>query len=110
MSSRVVPRLRGFGFDVSYSEGYACQVLLGRDASDTEWRLSVSYPPDAHGFLETALFHGASLVYVDEVGYDDVCRFDEVSEVVEEVRRLQDEFAAGKLVEDADGDDPLLED
>lgn len=106
MANHVVPRLRVAGFDVDYEQGgFCCRVLLGR-RDGQEFRLSVSYPPDARGSLETALVRDGSLFYVDEVGYWDVCRFDEVSEIVEELRRLQAACEAGELSQDQrDGED-----
>jgi hypothetical protein len=63
--------------------------------------VSVSVPPDAMGnrgkkygeenpkTYETALVGtDENLTYVDELGYSDVCRFEGMNEVVEEVLRL----------------------
>jgi hypothetical protein len=40
--------------------------------------------------IEIALFKGEDLVYVDDIGYDDVCIFDDEEDLLEEVKRLQE--------------------
>jgi hypothetical protein len=62
--------------------------------------LSISIPTDASGnrgysasgrpeTIETALIDdNGDLVYVEELGYDDICRFDSDEEVENEILRL----------------------
>lgn len=61
--------------------------------------VSVSIAPDLMGnkgnnpsTLETALFKDENLVYVSELGYSDVCYFDDVEDVVDEIHQLFEEF------------------
>jgi len=69
----------------------------------TYTHVSVSVPPNASGnrgpgdpynepeipiMFETALFYNERIVYRFECGYDDVCRFVSVAELVTELRRL----------------------
>jgi len=61
--------------------------------------LSVSYPPDAMGnrdednveipeTIEMALVLNDKLIYIEELGYSDVCRFFDTEELIEEINRL----------------------
>ena len=63
--------------------------------------VSVSYPPDKDGRIETILLgefpidesgnaniFGAPIIYDDNVGYDNVREFDEIDELVEEIHRI----------------------
>lgn len=62
--------------------------------------ISVSVPPNAYGnrgdeygegvpsTYETALFNNGELVYNDDVGYEDICRFESNEDLVEELVRL----------------------
>lgn len=63
--------------------------------------ISISYPMDLYentsGYpetIETALVDAnGNLCYVDELGYDDICRFDSANDVVNEILRLRNEFS-----------------
>jgi hypothetical protein len=52
--------------------------------------LSVSLPSDAHGMIETALFNSENteLIYNSNIGYDDICRFENIEELRAEIQRL----------------------
>lgn len=54
------------------------------------FQLSISCPPDlSYASFETALFDNENnFMYNDDLGYDDVCRFDTVEEVFAEILRL----------------------
>jgi len=60
-------------------------VLRGRS-----FQLSVSCPPDvSYPCFETALMNAEGrLIYNEELGYDDICRFDTAEKVLEEILRL----------------------
>lgn len=54
--------------------------------------VSVSYPPDAHGMIETALFNNDDdLIYDDALGYEDIQRFEDFDELVKELVRISSE-------------------
>ena len=61
--------------------------------------LSFSYPPDCPWAIVTKLIRDDNIVYEEKLGYDNVCYFDTLEEVVEEFLRLQDALA------NADADD-----
>ena len=54
--------------------------------------LSIVRPPDAPHCLETLFFAALgktkSSIYVNEWGYSDFCRFGDIEEVIDEVRRV----------------------
>ena len=54
------------------------------------FRLSMSSPPDAsYACFETALFDNENnFMNNEELGYEDVCRFDTMEEILEEILRL----------------------
>ena len=64
--------------------------------------LSISLPPDAMGnrgveydegepsTIETALFKCGELVYVDELGYENIQRFFSIEELINEIERLRE--------------------
>ena len=60
-------------------------VLRGRP-----FQLSVSCPPDvSYPCFETALMNAeGQIIYNEELGYDDICRFGTAEEVLEEILRL----------------------
>lgn len=80
----IVPEaIEGWGFRVRFS--------------GTRRGCSIAVPPDMRsGFVETALVDfdsdekdaQSNLVYIPSVGYGDVCRFDDVDELITEVQRL----------------------
>jgi len=78
--------------------------IRGKIISNPRFGLSLSIPPDACGnrgerhpsTLETALLRisengdidTAKLAYIDSLGYSDICRFANIEELVEEMKRL----------------------
>ncbi len=63
--------------------------------------ISISVPPDAYGnrgieyddpeipnTIETALFNNDNIVYIDEIGYEDVLRFKSFVELMREINRI----------------------
>lgn len=70
-------------------------VATGKDGRAEIHQLSIVYPSDINRdgrcrVLETALVgEGGNLMYMRELGYSDVCRFDTVDEVVQEILRLK---------------------
>ena len=51
--------------------------------------VSCSCPPDAHGWYETALFGATgTLIYIEELDYENVQRFETLDELVKELKRL----------------------
>jgi hypothetical protein len=60
--------------------------------SGSDYGLSISCPPDFNGFVETALFQSSTgkLIYDDEKGYDDICRFSNIDELIAEINRVKE--------------------
>ena len=59
--------------------------------------MSCSCPPDAHGWYETALVGATGkLIYIEELDYEDVQRFETVDELVKELKRLYDTASEAK--------------
>jgi len=61
----------------------------------TEQKLSIAVPSDANQYcsgkpdiFEIALMSGDELIYIPELGYDDVCRFTTHEEVFDELVRI----------------------
>ncbi len=68
-----------WAFRAKFPEGYPFAAV------------SCSCPPDAHGWYETALVGATGdLIYIEELYYEDVQRFETVAELVEELKRLYD--------------------
>lgn len=68
-----------WSFRVKFPEGYPFAAV------------SCSCPPDARGWYETALVGAdGDLIYIDELYYEDVQRFETVDELVRELKRLYD--------------------
>lgn len=95
------------------ADRFCFQIPLAKDKTGTAYRLSVSCPSDmmmsGYGYVETALFRKGGLCYVDELGYQDVCRHGDVKELIEEIQRLRKEIPLGdwstmKKVVDEDED------
>jgi hypothetical protein len=66
-------------------------LTLKTDDEGAKWQLSIIFPSDASpGILETALLHNGHIVYIDELGYNDVCRFNvDFAEVLAEALRVK---------------------
>ena len=74
--------------------------------------VSISVPPDAMGnrgaeydegepsTFETALIKDGELVYVDELGYEDVQRFSSTEELIAELERLHNSISEEEEVEE----------
>ena len=63
----------------------ACEVSIGKD-----YILNISFPIDAGGRFETILKQNDSIIYINELGYDDVQRFQTHEDVLEEIHYLKD--------------------
>ena len=51
--------------------------------------VSCSCPPDAHGWYETALVGATgTLIYIEELDYENIQRFKTLDELVKELKRL----------------------
>lgn len=92
--NEVKTKLINDGFElVKYDDSYVFRVFWS--GSDTG--VSVSVPPDTnrntekYGYtLETVLWsREEKIVYNDSMGYDDVCRFSTIAEMVDELNRLR---------------------
>ena len=77
------------------------KIITSGTKLKTITHISISVPGDACGnrgpshnepeipeTIETALFHGENIVYIDEIDYSDVCRFSSVEELIVEIRRI----------------------
>lgn len=73
---------------VPVSQHSFCFRVRGFDSSLGFDAVSVSYVPDGQS-LETALVLNGSLVYIENFGYVDVCRWTSPQEVHDELIRLQ---------------------
>ena len=79
-------------------QGYHCFRISGFRNRLGFNTVSVSYPMDANNWeiqrngvattIETALFSENSLVYIDDLAYEDVCRWSSYGELREEINRL----------------------
>ena len=69
------------------ARSYAFRVFY----TNHNFGISISCPPDvSYDCYEIALCNTqGSLFYNEELGYDDVCRFDTVREVFEEILRIE---------------------
>ena len=70
------PRGGGWCFTVKFNEGRG---------------LSIATPPMGCATMETALWGGPAndtIIYDDDIGYDDVCLFDNANEIIEEINRV----------------------
>lgn len=58
--------------------------------------ISITYPSDVEencgphpaSIIETILFSDSQIIYCNEMGYSDICRFNHVDEVVDEIIRI----------------------
>jgi len=65
--------------------------------TNTKWGLSISCPPDVYEHAETALLvfsnhnkEDYKLEYVDDWGYQDVCRFSSNEDLIAEIKRIRE--------------------
>ena len=78
-----------------YKESHCFRVKFSNRIGNV-YGISISYPSDIYenknGYptiIETALIDTEDqLCYVEELGYYDVCRFDSVDDIVEEILRI----------------------
>ena len=73
--------------------GYASQVSPKGGPVDfkglTIKAVSISYPPDKRGYVETALIGAdGKLIYIDDLGYDDVVVHDDTTSLVAHLNAL----------------------
>lgn len=98
ISSNVI--LKNIGCSVqSFNSDYFCfRVNIPPNSFDVG-AVSCSIPPDANmgisqtyglnATYETAIINtNESLMYDDTLGYDDVCRFGSVAEIIDEIQRI----------------------
>lgn len=94
------PRLNSIVVFAHHNGDHCFQVNFIKPYKDV-YGISISYPMDlcrnTTGYpetIETALIDATGeLCYMDELGYDDVCRFDSANDVVNEILRLRNEFS-----------------
>ena len=74
-----------WAFRVKFQNGYPFAAV------------SCSCPPDAHGWYETALVGATgTLIYIEELDYENVQRFETVDELVKELKRLYETESEAK--------------
>ena len=90
--SSLSPELQSLGLDVKEHTGSFCFQVF---KSDGNIGISISIPPDAFvndsdsTTYETALLDSsADLIYDEDLGYDDVKRFDDRDELVNELKHI----------------------
>ena len=89
----ILPMELGSNFNATFSGGTVIQVRI----NGTKYGLSTAYPIDAnmhhakYGFvIETALLNASGeIVYDPQLGYEDVRRWSNINELVEEFNRLR---------------------
>lgn len=90
----------GHCFQIDLQAGASKEVQAG-------YHLSVSYPPDKEGDIETALFQGKKLIYINDAGYSDIKLFsdekDGIDDLITDIRYMQDIASSGTLKKMQDG-------
>lgn len=104
--NQATPALTSNGMMVSPLTAYCFRIAWPGSSVG----VSVSVPvdanqhADAYGWvLETALWANGTVTYMDEVGYDDVCRFETVGELVADVLRVKEYFTTHPYDDQQDG-------
>jgi len=98
ISSNIILKNIGCSVQSFNSDCFCFRVNIPPNSFDVG-AVSCSIPPDANmGILqtnglnatyETALINTSdSLMYDDTLGYDDVCRFNSVAEIIDEIQRI----------------------
>jgi len=74
---------------VNLPSAHSGHICFQVSFSGTNYGLSISCPLDSDCFVETALLRSRRIIYDEDKGYEDIRRFDNISELIEEVNRVK---------------------
>lgn len=97
-ASAALPAITNFAVEnelkvKSFTNGFCIQIELGTHAASISWAKKIEWGPETNA-IEIALLDklDGSLEYIEDAGYFDVCIFEDMDEVKEELLRLVDYF------------------
>ncbi len=82
----------------SLDDGSYCFRIVLDDKNPPRFKLSISCPPGTDTQIETALIYDNKLYYNEELGYEDIRRFRNEGDIIDEIKRLRGLIFSGQLV------------